>query len=361
MTLLLSRGEVDGLLTMPECIQAVEKMFRQLGEGELPPPGILGIKSEHGGLHIKAGLLPGERDYIVAKLNTNFPGNRAEHDLPTIQGLIVVCDGVNGRPLAVFDSIDITIKRTAAASAVAAKYLARRDSSIATICGCGQQAAAQLRAISTVLSLKKIYAFDSDNAAAKKFAVTLTKELDLAIEPARDLPSAIQSSEVCITCTTATNFFVHKDDVPPGMFIAAVGADDSHKQEIDPALMASAKVVADSLDQSCTIGDTHHAIAAGLIRKEKLYAELSEIVAGKKPGRTHDDEIIIFDSTGIALEDAVAAVAVYEKAIADSGLRRFDFAEERTCSSSEKIICGEPRGDHSDRRATMGSTFTSGS
>src|SRR3954469_23144725 len=113
-TLLLSRSEVARLLTIPDCIRAVEEMFRQLGEGKLPPPGILGIKSQQGGLHIKAAHLPGERDYIVAKLNTNFAQNRAEHDLPTIQGLIVICDGLNGRALAVLDSIDITVKRTAA-------------------------------------------------------------------------------------------------------------------------------------------------------------------------------------------------------------------------------------------------------
>jgi len=325
-TLLLSRSEIAQLLTIRECIDAIEKMFRQLGEGKLPPPGILGIKSEHGGLHIKAGLLPGVRDYIVAKLNTNFPRNRIEHDLPTIQGLIVVCDGVNGRPLAVLDSIDITIKRTAAASAVAAKYLARPGSSVATICGCGQQAAAQLRAICTMLPLKKVYAFDSDQAAAENFAVALAKELGLPIGSTHDLPAALQCSEVCITCTTATEFFVRNEDVPPGMFIAAVGADDTRKQEIDPALMAAAKVVADSLEQSCAIGDTHHAIAHGLMRKEDVYAELSEMVAGRKPGRTSDDEIIVFDSTGVAIEDAVAAIGVYEKARAAKTGARFDFA-----------------------------------
>ncbi|OLE55142.1 MAG: hypothetical protein AUG51_04685 [Acidobacteria bacterium 13_1_20CM_3_53_8] len=325
-TLLLSRREVAQLLTIPECIDAVETMFRRLGENKLPPPGILGIKSKHGSLHIKAGLLPGECDYIVAKLNTNFPRNRAEHDLPTIQGLIVVCDGANGRPLAVLDSIDITIKRTAAASAVAAKYLARPDSSVAAVCGCGQQAAAQLRAICAVLPLEKVYAFDSDQAMAENFAVTLGQELSIAIESAGDLPSMLERSDMCIACTTATEFFVRQGDVPPGMFIAAVGADDSHKQEIDPALMASAKVVADSLDQSCTIGDTHHAIAAGLMSKEDVYAELSEIVANKKPGRTNDDEIIIFDSPGIALEDAVAAVAVYEKASESKLAMGFYFA-----------------------------------
>jgi ornithine cyclodeaminase/alanine dehydrogenase len=325
-TLLLSRSEVARLLTIPDCIHAVEEMFRQLGEGTLPPPGILGIKSPRGGLHIKAAHLPGARDYIVAKLNTNFPRNRTEHDLPTIQGLIVVCDGANGRPLAVLDSIDITIKRTAAASAVAAKYLARPDSAVATICGCGQQAASHLHAICTVLRLKKIYAFDCDPNAAETFARNLAPELGLAIEPTRNLSSALQRSDVCVTCTTATEFLVRKQDVPPGMFIAAVGADDVHKQEIDPALIASAKIVADSLDQSCTIGDTHHAIAAGLMRKENVHAELSEIVADKKPGRTSDDEITIFDSTGIALEDAVAAVAVYEKAREDMTAGKFAFA-----------------------------------
>src|SRR5947208_2019873 len=202
MTLLLSRSDVDRLLTMPECIAAVEKMFRALGEGKLPPPGILGIKSQHGGLHIKAAHFRGDRDYIVAKLNTNFPRNRAQQDLPTIQGLIMVCDGANGRPLAVLDSIDITIKRTAAASAVAAKYLARPDSSVATICGCGQQAAAQVRAIASVLPLKKIYAFDLELCAAQNFAAKLSDELKLEIEPVRELAPALRKTDVCITCTT---------------------------------------------------------------------------------------------------------------------------------------------------------------
>ena len=326
MTLLLSRSEVDRLFSMAECIEAVEKMFRQLGEGKLPAPGILGIKSPHGGLHIKAGLLPGGRDYIVAKLNTNFPGNRGQQDLPTIQGLIMVCDGVNGSPLAVMDSIDITIKRTAAASAVAAKYLARPDSFVATICGCGQQAAAQLRAISSVLPLRNIYAFDSDFAVAEKFALTVAQELDLAIDPTRDLSFALRTSDVCVTCTTATTFFIKREDISPGAFIAAVGADDSHKQEVDPALMSSAKVVADKLEQSCTIGDTHHAIAAGLMKNENVYAELSEIVAGRKAGRINNEEITVFDSTGIALEDAVAAATVYEKAYLESNAMRFEFA-----------------------------------
>jgi alanine dehydrogenase len=325
-TLLLRRNEVEELLSLRDCIDAVEEVFRLQGHGKIPRSEILGVKAPNGGLHVKAGLLPSGQSYIVAKLNTNFPGNPTQFRLPTIQGLIAVYDAENGRPLAVLDSIDITIKRTAAASAVAAKYLARKNSSVVTICGCGEQGRAQLRAVVSVLPLKKVHAFDLDDRAATNFAAELSRDLKIDIEPVRDLTNAIQNSDLCVTCTPATEFFVRKQFVAPGTFIAAVGADDAHKQEIDPALMASAKVVADSLEQSCAIGDTHHAIAKGLIRKEDVYAELGEIVAGKKCGRTSDDEIIIFDSTGVAIEDAVAAVAVYEKARAASLGTHFQFA-----------------------------------
>ena len=325
-TLLLRRTDVAALLTLEECIDAVEKVFRLQGEGKVPAPGILGVKATRGGLHVKAGLLPGERSYLVAKLNTNFPGNAQQFGLPTIQGVIVICDAENGCPLAVFDSIDITIKRTAAASAVAAKYLARPDSSVATICGCGNQGRAQLRALRAVLPLEKIYAFDQDEQVAKNLFAELAHELQLEIEVVRDPHCAIKKSDVCVTCTPARKFFVHKADVSRGTFIAAVGADSEDKQEIDPELMASCKVVADSLEQCSTIGDLHHAISRGLMRKENVYAELAAIVSGEKPGRTSDDEIIVFDSTGVAIEDAVAAVAVYEKARAADLGTYFKFA-----------------------------------
>jgi len=325
-TLLVRRSDVEELLSLPDCIDAVEEVLRLQGQGKIPRSEILAVKTPNGGLHVKATLLPRGQSYIVAKLNTNFPGNRTRSRLPTIQGLIAVYDAENGRTLAVLDSVEITIKRTAAASAVAAKYLARKDSSVATICGCGEQGRAQLRAIQSVVPLKKIYAFDLNEHTMTELANQLSAELKIDIEPTRDLPSAILKSDVCVTCTTASEFFVRKEDVAPGTFIAAVGADDAYKQEIDPALIASAKVVADSLNQSCAIGDTHHAIAKGLMRKEDVYAELGEIVAGKKSGRTTDDEIIIFDSTGVAMEDAVAAAAVYEKARARNIGTYFEFA-----------------------------------
>jgi len=325
-TLLLRRSDVEELLNLDECVAAVERIFRSLGQGRIPTPGILGVKALGGGLHVKAGLLPGDRNYVVAKLNANFPGNNARFGLPTIQGVIVLFDAENGVPLAIIDSIDITIKRTAATSAVAAKYLAQKVSSAATICGCGQQGRAHLRALLLVLPLTKIYAFDVDENAAIDFRNELSSKLQIDIEPVHDLARAIQKSNVCITCTTANEFFLRREDVTPGTFIAAVGADDENKQEIDPALIASAKVVADSLEQSCAIGEVHHAIARGLMRKGDVYAELSEIVAGQKIGRVADDEVIVFDSTGVAIEDAVATAAIYERAVTNGIGSYCDFA-----------------------------------
>ena len=304
------------LLTLEESITAVEKIFRLQGEGKVPASRILGIHAPHGGLHVKAGMLLGKESYLVAKANTNLQDNASKFGLPTIQGVIAIFNGENGYPLAVLDSAEVTIKRTAAASAVAAKYLARPNSCVGTICGCGQQGRAHVRALHVVLSLEKIYAFDLDQRAAEDLTSELEDELDSQIKTVGDLRRPIQESDICVTCTPSRQFVVYKEDVSPGTFITAVGADDEHKQEIDPALMASCKVVVDSLEQCSVIGDLHHAISAGLMRPEDVYAELAEVVSGQKSGRTSEHEIIIFDSTGVAIEDAITAVAVYENACA---------------------------------------------
>jgi len=327
-TLLLTRREVASLLNIEECIKAVENAFKLYGEGKTAPPGILGIHAHDGGFHIKAGLLEVGRNYFVAKTNANFPQNMPRFGLPTIQGVIIVCDAENGYPLAVMDSIEITILRTGAATAVAAKYLARPDSHVATICGCGNQGRIQLLALDKVLPIERIFAFDQDAKRALQFADDMSSALHITAQVASDLKSAVRDSDVCVTCTTAKKYFIEKTDVRAGTFIAAVGADNAEKQELDPKLMTSSKVVVDILDQCATIGDLHHALAAGLMTRENVHAELGEIVAGKKAGRTSDDEITIFDSTGMALQDAAAAAIVYEKARQNGKGRMIDFAVE---------------------------------
>ena len=326
-TLLLTRREVAALLNIEECIKAVENAFKLYGEGKTAPPGILGVHAHDGGFHIKAGLLEVGRNYFVAKTNANFPQNMPRFGLPTIQGVIIVCDAVNGYPLAVMDSIEITILRTGAATAVAAKYLARPDSHVATICGCGNQSRIQLRALAKVLPIERVFAFDHDASRAQQFADDMASALHLTVQSVPDLKIAVRDSDVCVTCTTAKKYFLHKEDAAPGTFIAAVGADNAEKQEIDPKLLASGKVVVDILDQCATIGDLHHALTAGLMTRENVHAELSEIVAGKKAGRASNDEITIFDSTGMALQDAAAAAIVYEKAVQNGKGMIIDFAK----------------------------------
>lgn len=325
-TILLKRADVAALLTLEECIAAVEEAFREYGMGCTSAPRVLGMPAVDGGFHIKAALLGlSAGSYFAAKLNGNFFHNSERFAMPNIQGVLVLCDARNGYPLAVMDSIEITILRTGAATAVAAKYLARRDSKVAAICGCGNQGRIQLRGLMKVLPLQHVFAFDVDGSQMQRFAAGLSRELQIEIEPVRDLASAVRKSDVCVTCTPAGKFLIHKDHVLPGTFVAAVGADNEEKQEIDPRLLASSKAVADILGQCAEIGDLHHAIAGGLMTLNDVYAELGEIVAGRKPGRISEEEIIVFDSTGTALQDVAAAAVVYERALKQELGTRFSF------------------------------------
>jgi alanine dehydrogenase len=324
-TLLLTRKDVAELMPLNDCVQVVEQAFRLHGEGRAPAPGVLGVHAQGGGFHIKTGILPLSRNYFAAKTNANFPGNPAR-GLPTIQGVILLFDADNGQVLSAMDSMEITTLRTGAATAVAAKYLARKDSRTATICGCGNQGRVQLRAIKHACRLEKAFAWDIQKDAAERFALAMAAELGIAVTPVDDLPAALRQSDLCVTCTPAKKFFIHKKDVPPGMFIAAVGADNEDKQELDPALLGPKnKVVADVVAQCAAIGDLHHALTAGTATVSGVYAELGEIVCGKKAGRTSAEEITIFDSTGMALQDVASAALVYEKAVTAGQGLRLDF------------------------------------
>jgi alanine dehydrogenase len=324
-TLVLTRRDVASLLTIEECIVAVERVFKMYGEGKTSPPGVLGVPAQDGGFHIKAGILKLDRAYFAAKINANFPLNPKRAELPTIQGVIALHDAENGFPLALMDSIEITIQRTGAATAVAAKYLARPDSQTLTICGCGNQGRVSFRALANIFSFKEVFAYDLDAAQAERFASELSGETSAKVSMAADLESAVRSSDIIVTCTTARRFFLKESWVRPSAFIAAVGADNEDKQELEPSLLLKSGTVVDVLEQSATIGELHHAIDAGLMTRDHVSAELGEVVAGRKPGRSSTDEIIIFDSTGMALQDVIVAAAVYEKAVTSGCGRFIDF------------------------------------
>jgi alanine dehydrogenase len=313
-TLLLSRREVAGLLDLDELITAVEQALSAHALGRTLPPGVLSAAAPGGAFHVKcAGLLAG-RAYFAAKVNGNFDANPQRRGLPRIQGLILLADAESGVPLAVMDATEITAARTAAATAVAAKHLARPEATVVTVCGCGVQGRAQLRAVCRVRPIARALAFDLDAGAAARLAVELSAELGIEVEVARDPRSACRRSDVCVTCTPSRRPLLGLGDLAPGAFVAAVGADSPDKQELEPELVAASKIVVDHLEQCATIGELHHALDRGLLSRSQVHAELHQVVAGQRPGRASPQEVIVFDSTGVALEDVAAAALVFERA-----------------------------------------------
>jgi len=221
---------------------------------------------------------------------------------------------VTAGPLALLDSIEITRQRTAAATAVAVQYLARPDSRIATICGCGEQGRIQLRALQHKLSLDRVFAWDIDGQASRRFAAQMAADYRFEVTPIDALPEATLASDVIVTCTSSYSAFLGVEDVRPGTFVAAVGADNPRKSEIKPGLMAKAAVVVDLLEQSIVMGDMHHAVKAGVMKPSDVRAELGALIAQGRLGRLSPEEITIFDSSGTGIQDVAAAARAYELA-----------------------------------------------
>jgi ornithine cyclodeaminase/alanine dehydrogenase-like protein (mu-crystallin family) len=285
------------------------------GRGEAPAPGILGYRTAAGGFHVKAAALELSRSYFAAKLNANFSANRQRFGLPTIQGIVALFDAENGCPLALMDSIEITLLRTAAATAVAARLLARPASAVALVCGCGAQGRIQLRALTRVLPIRRVLAYDVDRGSAERFAHELGSVLGIEVAAIEETGPALREADVAVTCSTSREAFLRREDVPAGLFLAAVGADAPDKQEIDPAILGAARLVVDSREQCAAIGELHHALEDGVLASPAEAAELAEVVVGARLGRQSADEVVVFDSTGVALGDVAAAAAVYEEAI----------------------------------------------
>ena len=325
--LFLDRLDVVDLLPMAECMSAVERAFAAHASGKLPgEPGVLGARLADGGFHVKTAAIRGESGYYAAKINANFPGNPERHGLPAIQGLIALFDLATGRVLAVLDSIEITILRTAAASAIAARFLALPDAGTLLVCGCGTQGRAHLRALRHVRPIRRVLAYDRSPEQLSAFISEMSVECGIGIEPAASFGDSFSICDIAVTCTPATEVLVKPEYLRPGQFIAAVGADSEGKQELDPRVLCKARVVADIAEQSAHMGEMQHAIRENLLGPDDLHAELGQIIAGLRPGRTSNEQIFVFDSTGTALQDVAAASMVYERALASGRGRELSLA-----------------------------------
>lgn len=293
-------------------IAAVERGFRALGLGEaaLPDPLVMELRDEQAEVHVKGAHLAGAR-HIVLKVATGFYRNRAR-GLPSGDGMFLLLDAATGAPDVLLEEHGyLTDFRTAAAVAVTLKYLAPRDAREALLIGAGALARHTARAMIAQLPLARLTLWNRTRERAESLARELAQVVETRVAPA--LESAVRDHRLIVAATASTTPLVMDAWVGPGTHVTSVGTGSPEKIELEPALLARAdKVVADRVLQTERYGNLHHAIAAGAVTRERVYAELGDLAAGRRPGRERADEITIADLTGVGVQDAAIAQAVVE-------------------------------------------------
>jgi ornithine cyclodeaminase len=319
--LILRELEILELLDPIACIAAMEQAFAAYsgGRAELPSVIHLDVPEHRGEIHIKSGYIHGNPYYAV-KMVSGFPGN-SERGLSANGGLVVAFDASTGVPAAfLLDNGLITDIRTAAAGAVAAKHLARREAHRVAVIGTGGQARYQTEMLARVKAFRelRIWGRNQDKARARIEDLQQRGNLpaNCKVSAAETVADSVEDSDIVITVTASRTPLVRAEWLKPGVTVIAVGSDAPDKQELDLGVLARAdRVVADSLSQCLRFGEIHHAVEKGAVVKEEI-SELGEIVAGQKPGRVTEDEIIVCDLTGVGVQDVAAASLVMERASA---------------------------------------------
>src|SRR5262245_43380812 len=310
---LLSGYDLRRLLNPEVVIEALREAYAALADKPGDQGRSVGFTIDGGSIHVKSGLLPGSHLAFASKVNVNLPDNWKLRQLPTIQGVVVVSDAKDGKPLAIMDSITLTGIRTAATAALAAGYGARKDSKRAAIIGCGAQAEYQLEALRSVFPLEMITVFDIDGQRAHAFA-TAWSTATCPVKPMPSIGVAVADADICVTCTTSNSPVLTDEMDLRGCFVAAVGADNPAKHEIAPGLMRRARILVDDIEACASGGDLNHALREGVLTKNQVQADLAELVAGRKIGRSADEELVIFDSSGSGVQDVAAAWAACREA-----------------------------------------------
>lgn len=313
---LLTETETRRLITPKQAITACRDAYAKLAQGRVEQPDVLTIevKEHHGEVHAKGGYLHGTARFSI-KVATGFYRNSAR-GLPTTSGAVWVFSAETGLlELMILDNGFLTELRTGAAGAVAADLLARKTIRTAGIVGAGGQARYQLEALLQVREPERILVASRTPSRAAEYAAEMSARIGRTIEVAPSIEALVRASDLIVTTTPADAPVIRSEWVQPGTHLTAMGADMPHKRELEAALLGRATVVVDRLSQCLTQGELHHAVAAGVLRAEDVYAELGEIAAGMKPGRTSEDQITIADQTGVGVLDAAVANLVAEAAV----------------------------------------------
>ena len=305
-TLLVNKKEVQNLIDMREVITVVETAFRDWTEGKGEMPSKVYLKVKDGDFRAMPAALPGAAGMKWVNVHTGNPAK----GLPTVMAVLIYNDPATGYPLAIMDATEATAFRTAATSAIASKYLARKDSRTLGIVGAGRQSYYHIIAHQQIFKLNEIRVWDILPGATERLIESLK---NMPIKKC-SIEEVVKADIVC-TLTPAQHPVVEKKWLVPGTHINAVGADAEGKEELEPAILNEALLVVDDLRQASHAGEINVPVSKGLLKKGQIYAELGEIIAGRKKGRTDNQTITLFDSTGLAIEDIAVAKLLYNKAL----------------------------------------------
>jgi alanine dehydrogenase len=300
---------------MRETIEAVEEAFRAkgMGKAQMPPKSYVFFHRYDGDFRVMPAYLE-DLGAAGVKIVNAHPENPKKHGLPSVMAVIVLLDPKTGAPLAIMDGTTITNFRTGAAGAIAVKYLARKDSEIVAMVGAGVQARTQLLALSEIIDIGEVRVNDVSLTNAKKYVREMGRKLGIKLKAVRKTDRAVRDADIIVTTTPVRKPIVMDKWISGGVHINAIGADAPGKQELDPKILKRAKIVVDDIDQAVHSGEINVSLSKGLIARADIYADLGEIVTGKKLGRASDEEVTIFDSTGLAVQDIATDWIVYKKA-----------------------------------------------
>jgi ornithine cyclodeaminase len=320
---ILTEAELRGCVALDgDAVACVEDCFRALAtEGIAMPPILrLDIHDNNGEVDVKTAYVPG-LDSFAIKISPGFFDN-PKLGLPSVNGLMVLFSAKTGLVEAVLlDNGYLTDVRTAAAGAVAARWLSRADARRVGIVGAGVQARLQLKALTLVRDVAEVRVWARDPAKAGRFAEQAGDELGLPVEVGDDLGTLVAASDIVVTTTPSSEPLIRAEWLHPGLHVTAMGSDAEHKNELTPEALAAADLyVCDRQSQCAVLGELHHAIVARLVAAETTFPELGQIIAGRKAGRSDDDQITVCDLTGTGVQDtAIATLARVRAEAAGAG------------------------------------------
>ncbi len=319
-TLILTGKQVKKLLDMKDVLGAVENAFKHkgLGKVQMPPKVYLFYQKFNGDLRTMPSYVE-DMDVSAVKIVNVHPDNPKTHGMRTVMAVLVLVSPHTGQPLAFMDATHITDMRTGGASAIASKFLARPAPKVLGIIGAGNQARTQMLALITQFGhFDEVRVYDMFPEKTKSLVREFRrhyKEQIGKVKAVSEAKAAVVDSDIVVTCTSSRQPIVHDEWVKPGTHFNCIGADAPGKQEMDPKILKRAFLVIDDWEQASHSGEINVPLSKNELTKEDVDAEIGQVVAGLKPGRKDDQEITVFCSTGLAVQDCLTAKLAYDAAI----------------------------------------------